>query len=330
MSFGPAAAIPDLLELRRAWYDRWLKGLDNAVGKRAPFATPVRVFVMGTGDGGRTEEGLLNHGGYWREEQDWPLDRARTTSYYLGSGGGLSTTPPSREDAGTRFTFDPRDPVPTIGGSISSGAGILVEGAWNQRGGPHIWNWRAPIPLSARRDVLVFQTEPLEEDLEVTGELEARLWVSSSAVDTDFTAKLIDVYPSSDDFPAGFDLNLSDGIVRTRFRESLTRETPMTPGQVYQLTVALYPTANVFKRGHRLRVDVSSSNFPRFDVNPNSGEPLNRHRRLVVATNTVYHDAARPSHIALPVVPGGANRHVPHRQDREGALPRNPPARRRR
>src|SRR5262249_40219954 len=145
--------------------------------------------------------------------------------------------------------------------------------------------------------------EPLSEDVEVTGELAVKLWVSSSAVDTDFTAKLIDVYPANPDFAGGFDLNIGDGIARARFRESLNKEVPMVPGTVYPLTVKLYPTSNVFKRGHRIRVDVSSSNFPRFDVNPNTGEPLNNNRTRKVAVNTVYHDALHPSAIVLPVVP---------------------------
>jgi putative CocE/NonD family hydrolase len=193
--------------------------------------------------------------------------------------------------------------VPSIGGNVSSAEGILQQGAWDQRGNPEIWNWTDSVPLSARNDVLVFQTEPLEADVEVTGELEVKLWVSSSAVDTDFTAKLIDVYPASTDYPGGFDLNIEDGILRCRFRESAKVEKLMTPGEVYEITVKLYPTSNVFKAGHRIRLDISSSNFPRFDVNPNTGEPLNRNRRTVVAANTVYHDATHPSHVLLPIIP---------------------------
>lgn len=301
--FGKDAAIPDPLAWRLEWYDKWLKGVDNSVGTAAPFRTPVRVFVMGTGDGRKTPTGLLNHGGYWREEQEWPLARTQYTKYYLQGGGGLSTTVPTTAQASTAYTFDPANPVPTIGGNISSGNGIMLQGAWDQRGGDHIWNWKVPIPLSARRDVLVFQTEPIGEDVEVTGEIEVKLYAASSSVDTDFTAKLIDVYPPNADFPGGFDLNLEDGIVRGRFRESLKVQKLLTPGEVSEFTVKLYPTSNVFKKGHRIRVDVSSSNFPRFDVNPNTGDPLNRNHRLVVATNTVYHDKAHTSHVVLPVVP---------------------------
>jgi hypothetical protein len=303
VSFGPSAAIPDPLAWRREWYDHWLKGIDNKVGKADPFATRVRIFVMGTGDGRKTSAGLLSHGGYWRNEQEWPLARTRYTNYYLHGGGRLAPTPPTDTAQSTSFQFDPRHPVPTIGGNISSGDLILLQGAWDQRGGKHVWNFTDPVPLSARNDVLVFQSEPLAENVEVTGEIVVRLWVSSSAVDTDFTAKLIDVYPPNPDYPGGFDLNIGDGILRTRFRDSLRRQKLMRPGEVYPLTIKLYPTSNVFRRGHRIRVDISSSNFPRFDANPNTGEPLNDHRRTMVATNTVYQDREHPSHIILPVIP---------------------------
>lgn len=303
VSFGPDAAIPDPLAWRLEWYDHWLKDLDNSVGKSAPFKTPVRIFVMGTGDGHKTDEGKLFHGGYWRDESEWPLARATSTSWYLQPGGGLAPEPPPSGGDSTTLQFDPANPVPTIGGNISSGNDILLQGAWDQRGGPHVWNWPHPIPLSARNDVLVFQSEPLEADLEVTGELEVELWISSDAPDTDFTAKLLDVYPPSRDFPGGFELNIGDGILRTRFRESLASEKLMETGTIYPITIRLYPTSNVFKKGHRIRVDISSSNFPRFDVNPNSGEPLNQHRRHQVARNTVHHSPRHPSRIILPVVP---------------------------
>ena len=303
VSFGETAAIPDPLAWRLEWYDHWLKGMDNSVGNSAPFATPVRIFVMGTGDGLKTADGLLNHGGFWREEQEWPLDRTRYTNFYLHKGGQLSTKSPTSDKSSTNFTFDPNNPVPTIGGNISSGDGIMLQGALDQRGGEHIWNWTRPIPLSARRDILVFQSEPLSTDLEVTGEIEVKLWASSSALDTDFTAKLIDVYPPNEDFPGGFDLNLEDGIVRARFRDTLTEEKLMEPGKIYPFTIKLYPTSNIFKKGHRIRLDISSSNFPRFDVNPNSGEPLNQHHQMVIATNNIFHDQERPSHIVLPVIP---------------------------
>jgi putative CocE/NonD family hydrolase len=303
VSFGPNAAIDDPLAWRLQWYDRWLKDDESTVGKADPFRTQVRIFVMGTGDGGKTKSGKLNHGGSWRNEHEWPLARTQYEDWHLHADGRLSREKPSLDGGSTSFVFDPKNPVPTIGGNISSGNDIMLQGGWDQRGGPHVWNWTRPIPLSARNDVLVFQSEPLAADLEVTGELAVELWISSTAPDTDFTAKLIDVYPPSADFPGGFELNIGDGILRTRFRESLSQEKLMQPGEVSKITVRLYPTSNVFKKGHRIRVDVSSSNFPRFDVNPNTGEPLAEHRRSQIATNTVYHSGEHPSRIILPVIP---------------------------
>ncbi len=302
VEFGPEAAITDPLGWRLEWYDRWLKEIPTKVGREPPFEAPVRIFVMGSGDGHRTEKGHLFHGGYWRNEHEWPLARTQYTPYYLQPGGRLSPQKPPADGGCTSFRFDPSNPVPTIGGNISSGDGILLQGAWDQRGGPHVWNFQQPIPLSARNDILVFQSDPLAEDVEVTGPIQVVLWIRSTAPDTDFTAKLIDVYPPSADFPQGFDLNIGDGIIRTRFRNSLTREELMMPGEIYQVAIRLYPTSNVFKKNHRIRVDISSSNFPRFDVNPNTGEPLNDHRLWQVAVNTVYHDAEHPSHIVLPII----------------------------
>lgn len=334
VNFGPDAAIPDPLAWRRAWFDRWLKDDTSTFGTAAPFQSKVRIFVMGTGDGTKDPSGKLNHGGTWRDEAEWPLQRAVPTKYYLEDEGVLTaerpiamsikrvtateiTVPKPSEETRiieqvvlkpislkTEFKFDPRDPVPTIGGNISSGNDIMLQGAWDQRGGPHVWNWTKPIPLSARNDVVVFQTAPLKEDVEVTGEIEVKLYASSTAVDTDFTAKLVDVYPPSKDFPGGFDLNITDGIVRGRFRRSLDKERMLEPGKVYPFRIKLYPTSNVFKQGHRIRVDISSSNFPRFDVNPNTGEPLAENRRLESCVNTIHHDFDdNQSHIVLPIVP---------------------------
>ncbi|HYF35674.1 MAG TPA: CocE/NonD family hydrolase, partial [Prosthecobacter sp.] len=303
VEFGEEAAIADQLAWRREWFDHWMKGADNAIGKAAPFASKVRIFVMGSGDGRKDDKGRLFHGGVWRDEQEWPLERTRHTPYYFAADGKLANKKAEAVEAKTSYQHDPRNPVPTLGGNISSGDGILQQGAWDQKGGKDFWLWPQPIPLSARNDVVVFQTEPLAEDVEVTGEIEVKLWASSSAVDTDFTAKLIDVYPASGDWPSGFDLNLTEGIVRARYRESLKTERLMEPGTVYPFTIKLYPTSNVFKKGHRIRVDIASSSFPRFDVNPNTGEPLAQHRRMVVATNTLYHDAKRPSQIVLPIIP---------------------------
>ena len=303
VDFGTNAAIADELAWRLEWYDFALKGKANSVGKSAPFAKKVRYFTMGTGDGHKTDKSLLFHGGEWHDSDVWPPQGAASTAFYLGADGALCREAPRAGASSTSFTFDPKNPVPTIGGNISSGDDILLQGAWDQRGGSHVWNWQQPLPLSARNDVVVFQSEPLAADTEVTGELEVKLWVSSSCVDTDFTAKLIDVYPPSKDWSGGFDLNIADGICRARFRDGLKEEKLMEPGTVYPLTVRLYPTSNVFKKGHRIRVDISSSNFPRFDVNPNTGEPLQQHRRMQTAVNTIHHDAAHPSQIVLPIKP---------------------------
>ena len=146
-----------------------------------------------------------------------------------------------------------------------------------------------------------FQTEPLVEDVEVVGPIAVKLFVSSTALDTDFTAKLIDVYPSNADYPLGFDLNIGDAITRMRYRNSLEKAELMKPGEVYEVTINLYPTANRFVKGHRIRLDISSSDFPRFDPNPNTGEPLQQHRRVISADNTVFHNAAKPSHVVLPI-----------------------------
>src|ERR1051325_9562850 len=193
------------------------------------------------------------------------------------------------------------------GAGVASGARV-TNGALDQRCRADFWPCEGDTkPLSARNDVLVYQSAPLERDMEVTGRLVVKLWVSSDAPDTDFTAKLIDVYPPNADFPAGVDFNVGDSIVRARYRNSLEKAELMKPGEIYELTIELYPTSLLFQRGHRIRLDISSSNFPRFDINPNTGEPLNRNRRWAVATNTVYHDAQHPSHIELPVIPASGS-----------------------
>ena len=306
VDFGPLSVVSgsladDYNHMRLRWFDRWLKDMDNGVERDAP----VRLFVMGGGDGRKNADGRLNHGGRWRDERDWPLPRANDTAFYLHSGGGLSTQAPRAGARPSEYLFDPNNPVPTIGGNISSGADIMEGGAFHQQEAPRFYGSREPyLPLASRHDVLSFQTPPLEEAVEVTGPVVARLWASSSCVDTDFTAKLVDVYPPSPDYPQGFDMNITDGVIRARYRDSFERAEMMEPGEVYEFTIELYPTSNLFAKGHRIRVDVASSNFPRLDVNPNTGEPLGLSRRTEVARNTVYHDADRPSQVVLPVVPG--------------------------
>jgi putative CocE/NonD family hydrolase len=296
--FTPDAAL-DLGAFQRRWFDRWLKGIDNGVDREPP----VRIYVMGGGDAHRTPEGRVFVGGHWRDEREWPLARTRPTTYYLHANGSLDTTAPLRESP-VSYEFDPRHPVPTLGGNVSSQGKLMFQGAADQRGRPGFWLTPDATPLSARNDVLVFRTGPLTQPTEVTGSVVLKLWASSDGRDTDFTVKLIDVYPPSRDFPNGLELNVADGIVRARYRNELDREEWLTPGKPVEFTIETYPTSLVFAKGHRIRIDVSSSNFPRFDVNPNTGEPLNDNRRWRVATNTVYFDARMPSRVVLPVIPG--------------------------
>lgn len=302
VEFGAESAIADFstaFQLR--WFDHFLKRKATGVENDAP----VRLFVMGTGDGHKDARGNLFHGGFWKNATSWPLAEAKVTPFFLHPDGGLRTTAPGAgAGEATTYTYDPRNPVPTIGGNVS---GRLLDGGYDQRERPEFFGSKPPyLPLRARQDVLVFQTEPLDEDTTVVGPITVRLFASSSATDTDFTAKLVDVYPPSHDYPAGFDLNLTDGILRARYRDGRLTQELIRPGHVYDLAIRPFPTANVFKKGHRIRLDISSSNFPRFDANPNTGEPLGQNRRTIEANNTVYHSAARPSQVLLPVVPSPA------------------------
>jgi uncharacterized protein len=295
--FTPDAAL-DLQAFHLRWFDHWLKDVDNGVDREPP----VRIYVMGGGDAHKTPAGRIFVGGHWREETEWPLARTKPTPYYL-HGGGLLSSSPAAGDAPVRYLFDPHHPVPTLGGNVSSQGALMFQGAADQRCRPDFWLCSDSLPLSARNDIVVFQTPPLDSPMEVTGRLIVKLWASSNAPDTDFTAKLIDVYPPNHDFPAGVDLNIADSIVRARYRHGPGKAELLKPGQPEEFTIEMYPTSLVFARGHRIRLDISSSNFPRFDVNPNTGEPLNGNRRWQTAENTIYVDAQHPSQIVLPVIP---------------------------
>jgi putative CocE/NonD family hydrolase len=232
------------------------------------------------------------------------VPEAVDTPYYLHADGTLSPGAPGAAEASLAYDYDPRDPVPSVGGTITSGAPIMEGGAYDQVEGARFFGSDEPYaPLAERPDVLVFQTPPLEEDVEVTGPLVVRLWISSDAPDTDFTAKLVDVYPGNEDYPDGFAMNVTDGIVRVRYRDSWADPELMTPGEVYEVEIAAFPTSNLFVRGHRIRLDVSSSNYPHFDLNFNTGEPEGLATSVRVARNTVYMDRDRPSHAVLPLVP---------------------------
>lgn len=322
VEFGKESALESFRNLHLIWFDRALKGIDTWMD----YDSPVRIFVMGGGNGHRTVAGRLFHGGTWRDEQEWPLARTRFTVYYLGANGSLSTFKSKENNSRTTYQYDPSNPVPSIGGNVSSLSAlgpmpsgvtdptfaprstriqeIMSPGGFDQIESLQFWGCQPPfLPLGARSDVLVFQTELLETDIEVTGPLEVNLWVSSSAVDTDFTAKLIDVYPPNSWYPNGYSLNLSDSLIRLRYRNNNLTGQLLDPGEVVEVMITLYPTSNVFVAGHRIRLDISSSNFPRFDVNPNTGDLIGLERRRVVADNTIYHNSERPSYIVLPIIP---------------------------
>jgi predicted acyl esterase len=326
VEFGPAAALDSFRDLHLAWFDSALRGLGNGISDQPS----VRIFVMGGGDGHRTPAGRLYHGGKWRSETEWPLERTQFTPFYITTAadgsGSLSTDFPPDDAGGTTYLFNPANPVPSIGGGVSSLTDlipmpdgltdvsraprstrvrdVMSPGGFDQVEATRFYGCSEPyLPLGSRPDVLVFQTEPLDDAIELTGPITVKLWVSSSAPDTDFTAKLIDVYPPNPWYPAGYALNLTDSILRLRYRNGSEAPDFLEPREVSEITITLYPTSNLFAKGHRIRLDISSSNFPRFDVNPNTGEPIGKDRMKRVAENTVYHSAERPSHIVLPFVP---------------------------
>lgn len=257
VEFGADASMDDFHTARHlAWFDSVLKGEVIEEG------APVLIFVMGTGDGHKDSNGRLYHGGYWREADAWPLPGTKITPYYFHADGSLGTEKPEERNSGTTYTFDPQNPVQTIGGSFSSTSPVFEPGAYDQREADDVFGATKPyLPLKSRDDVLVFQTEPLDADMNVIGPIVVKLHISSTATDTDFTAKLVDVYPPSEDFPTGYEMNITDGILRTRYRDRPDREELLEPGETYELEVTPFPTANVFRKGHRIRIDISSSNF---------------------------------------------------------------------
>ncbi|MDN7180306.1 CocE/NonD family hydrolase [Caballeronia sp. SEWSISQ10-4 2] len=311
VDFGPAAMIEgqiaeDWLAFRAQWFVRWLKPATSEVTRPDPVA---RIFLMGGGSGARNAEGRMQHGGAWIESSQWPLADTRFTCFYLREGGVLSEQPPAEADASVSYAFDPSNPVPTIGGALTSGAPVFEGGAFDQREDERFFGTRNPgVPLAARNDIVVFETPPLEEDMAVVGPVIVRLWISSDAPDTDFTAKLIDMCPPNSDYPEGFAMNLTDGIFRCRFHKSWSEPEFLESGRICEIKIEPFATANLFKRGHRIRLDISSSNFPHFDVNPNSGESPALARAPRIAVNTVYLGTDNPSHLVLPIVPVNALR----------------------
>ncbi|HET8626347.1 MAG TPA: CocE/NonD family hydrolase [Thermomicrobiales bacterium] len=266
--FGAQTALinlqMDLGSLQLRWFDHWLKGLDTGIMAEPP----IRLFVMGAN--------------VWRDEQEWPLARAVETPYYLRADGGLNPEAPG-DEAPDRYAYDPADPVPTRGGATLM-TPEYPPGPYDQR------------PIEARSDVLVYRTPPLARDTEVTGPITVHLWATSSAPDTDFVARLTDV------FPDGRAINLTDGIIRARYRDFADGAAPslIEPGRPYEYTIDLWATSNVFKAGHRIGLDVMSSNFPRWDRNPNTGHPFGADAEVRVAQQQILHDREHPSHVVLP------------------------------
>ena len=272
IDFGPTANR-SLPAREVQWFEHYLKGVDNGIDREPP----VEIFFMGANK--------------WARAQDWPLPATRYTPYYLagngpantGRGGGtLSAAKPDAAGKDT-YEYDPAKPVPTLGGNNCCGTPTLA-GPRDQR------------PIEERNDVLVYSSAVLDSPMAIAGPVKMKLHASTDGRDTDFMVKLIDVAPG------GIAINIAEGILRTRFRKGLDRMELLEPGKEYEFEVEMVGTANVFLPGHRIRVDITSSNFPQFDRNPNTGEALGASSKLRVAKQMVFHGGARASHIVLPVV----------------------------
>jgi putative CocE/NonD family hydrolase len=275
MNFGTGAQAgfldleTDVRTLQLRWFDHWLKGIDAGLMAEAP----VRIFVMGANIS--------------RDEDEWPPARAVSTPCYLRAGGSLSLDPPG-DEAPDHYAYDPADPVPTRGG------GTLLPpeypaGPYDQR------------PIEGRPDILIYRSQPLARDTEVTGPIVVHLWAVSLAPDTDFVARLVDIAPD------GRSLNLADGIVRARYRDFAAGEPPslIEPGRPYEYVIDLWGTSNIFKAGHQIGLHMTSSSFPRWDRNPNTGHPFGSDAQLRVANQQIVHDREHPSHVVLPVIRPG-------------------------
>lgn len=299
VDFGPdsvldGAIAPDYGALRLDWFRRTLLGRETG-------ASTARWFAMGGGSGRRDAAGRRRHGGLWRQDRDWPPAGCRPTDYHLDPAGGLALAVPPPGEALLRT--DPADPVPTIGGAVTSGEPVMVGGAFDQVTGPEVFPGLPPyLPLAARHDVLVFATAPLEDDVEIAGPVTLTVALETDVPDLDLTAKLIDWAPASPDYPLGYAMNLTDGILRLRYRDDWANPSLLEPGRRYVVTVALLPVAARFGRGHRIRLDLSGSNFPKFDVNPQTGEPEGRAGGRRIAHTRLFFGADGPARLTLPVL----------------------------
>lgn len=276
---GPVGNSP-INKLMLAWWDHFLKGVDNGVAN----GPTVNYFEMGAN--------------VWKTATAWPLPDTRWTNYYLSSHGHASsltgdgqlvTAAPSTGQQPDTYDYDPRNPVPSVGGHSCCAALAGSQGPYDQHA------------VEQRPDVLVYPSPPLATDTEVTGPVSVTLYASSSAPDTDWTAKLVDVHPD------GTAVNLNNGIQRASFRDSSSAPTPIEPGKVYRYTITVWPTSNLFRAGHRIRLEISSSDFPQFDPNPNTGSWLGDSTTTQVAHQTVLHDAQHPSALVLPLIPVSAS-----------------------
>jgi len=271
LDFG-GDSLMGIEEEKKRWLDRFVKGVKNGIENEPP----VKIFVMG-----------INK---WKTANDWPLENTKYVSYYLGSnlganslnGDGFLSEKLSKTKDYDEYIYNPKDPVPTIGGAI-----LLYD----RPAGPF-----DQAPIEMRGDVLVFSTDVLKKPVEVIGFINVELYVSSSAIDTDFVAKLCDVYPD------GKSINLCDGIFRMRFWRGFDREVMIKPGKIYKITVDMGVTANVFMPGHRIRLEVTSSNFPKYFRNPNTGGNIARETKFKIAKQVIYHSKKYPSRLILPVV----------------------------
>ncbi|MQG18596.1 MAG: CocE/NonD family hydrolase [SAR202 cluster bacterium] len=308
VDFGNDSVI-NYNDTRLSWFDCYLKEMETEFSN----CKPVKIFTMGGGNSDRLilgsprlqtdYPGMLSHGGYWKESSSWPLPETKFTKYFIHYNGTLSTKLPNNNEQGfTQYDFDPNNPVPTIGGGISAADAIMVAGAFDQRGRPNFHGCENQLPLNTRHDILSFETKTLIEPIEITGPIKMHLFAASSAIDTDFTCKLLDIYPSDSEYPEGLAINITDSIIRARYRNHLGKSEFLNPEEIYEFIFELYPTSNIFNSGHKIRIDISSSNWPRFDVNPNTGQNLGSKNTYKTARQTIYHSTKNASYISLPII----------------------------
>lgn len=290
--------------IAKGWLEYRLNWFTTKFGlNKKPVKSPaVSFFVMGGGSGRKNADGRMEHGGYWKFADKYPLPGSQMKRFYLQSGKTLNAEKEATEQA-LAYTHDPKNPVPTIGGAITSGKPVMDGGAFDQVQNKKFFGATGDdSPIGNRPDILVFETEPLTEDLILAGDVKIKLFIRSDAPDTDFTAKLVDVYPPNEDYPHGFAMNITDGIFRCRYRKSWEKPEMLTPTEIAEITIEPFQSCNVFKKGHKLRLDIASSNFPHFDVNPQTGEPEGKATTTRIAKNEVFCGGEHASYLELMIV----------------------------